>query len=48
MEVNILQVNKPFAGDLYLLGNLVGGLSAWKGAADFNFVSKTQPGSNVL
>lgn len=36
MEVNILQVNKPFAGgDLYLLGNLVGGLSTLKGAADF-------------
>lgn len=51
VEVNILQVNKLFAADgLYLLGNLVGGLSALKGAADFIFVSssKTQSRNNAL
>lgn len=51
MEVNILQVNKLFAeDDLYLLGNLAGGLSALKGAADFIFMSlaKAQSRNNAL
>lgn len=49
--VNILQVNKSFAADdLYLLGNLVGGLSALKGIADFIFMSpsKTESRNNAL